>query len=83
MRIIARLDVKNQNLIKGINLEGLRVIGPPNKFAIKYFEKSDEHEEKYIARKTTPSQVFIKRSEEFKKNPPAEDWDGTYALGSK
>ena len=38
MRIIARLDIKNQNLIKGINLEGLRVIGPPNKFAIKYFE---------------------------------------------
>ena len=53
------------------------------KNAIKYFKKSDEHEEKYIARKTNPSQVFIKRSEEFKKNPPAKDWDGTYALGSK
>jgi TPR repeat protein len=51
--------------------------------AIKYFKKSDEHEEKYATRKTTPSQVFIKRSEEFKDNPPPKDWDGTYALGSK
>ena len=51
--------------------------------AIKYFKESDEYEEKYIGRKTTPSQVFIKRSKEFKKNPPAKDWDGTYALDSK
>ena len=27
IRIIPRLDVKNNNLIKGINLEGLRVLG--------------------------------------------------------
>ena len=27
MRIIGRLDIKNENLIKSINLEGLRVIG--------------------------------------------------------
>ena len=27
MRIIARLDIKNEFLIKGINLEGLRKIG--------------------------------------------------------
>ena len=38
MRIIARLDIKNTNLIKSINLEGLRVIGDPNKFAKKYYE---------------------------------------------
>ncbi len=37
MRIIARLDIKNQNLIKTINLEGLRVLGDPNKFAKKYY----------------------------------------------
>ena len=35
MRIIARLDIKNNNLIKGINLEGLRVVGSPNKFDLK------------------------------------------------
>ena len=33
-RLIPRLDIKGQNLIKSINLEGLRVIGDPNKFAI-------------------------------------------------
>jgi len=43
MRIISRLDVKGKNLIKGINLEGLRVVGDPNVFAKKYYnEGSDE-----------------------------------------
>lgn len=37
MRIIARLDVKGSNLIKSINLEGLRVIGNPNDYAKKYY----------------------------------------------
>ena len=39
MRIISRLDIKNQNLIKGINLEGLRVVGEPNKYALKYYKE--------------------------------------------
>lgn len=38
VRIIPRLDVKGKNLIKGIKLEGLRVIGSPNEFARKYYE---------------------------------------------
>ena len=38
IRIIPRLDIKNENLIKGIHLEGLRVIGNPNQFAKNYFE---------------------------------------------
>jgi cyclase len=37
-RLIARLDVKGENLIKGINLEGLRVLGHPNDFALRYYE---------------------------------------------
>jgi cyclase len=37
MRIIGRLDIKGPNLIKGINLEGLRIVGHPNKYAVKYF----------------------------------------------
>lgn len=37
IRIIARLDVKGPNLIKGIQLEGLRVLGPPGKFASRYY----------------------------------------------
>jgi cyclase len=37
-RIIARLDIKGPNLVKGIHLEGLRVLGSPNKFAKKYVD---------------------------------------------
>lgn len=38
VRIIARLDVKAPNLIKGIHLEGLRKIGDPNDYARRYYE---------------------------------------------
>ena len=37
-RLISRLDVKGPNLIKGVHLEGLRVIGDPNIYAQKYYE---------------------------------------------
>ena len=37
-RVIARLDVKAPNLVKGIQLEGLRVIGDPAQHAIVYYE---------------------------------------------
>lgn len=37
IRLIARLDVKGPNLIKGIQLEGLRVIGSPQEHALKYY----------------------------------------------
>ena len=37
-RLIARLDIKGPNLIKGIHLEGLRVIGSPNEYARQYYE---------------------------------------------
>ena len=36
-RVIARLDVKNEFVIKGIHLEGLRKIGNPNDLARKYY----------------------------------------------
>jgi cyclase len=36
-RLIARLDIKGPNLIKGIHLEGLRVIGSPNEHALRYY----------------------------------------------
>lgn len=38
VRIIPRLDVKGPNLVKGIHLEGLRVLGDPNDFAKHYYE---------------------------------------------
>ena len=37
MRIFARLDIKNNTVIKGINFEGLRQIGDPIKLAKKYY----------------------------------------------
>jgi cyclase len=40
IRLIARLDVKGENLIKGVHLEGLRVIGEPKEFAKKYYEQN-------------------------------------------
>ncbi len=36
IRIIPRLDIKNGNLIKGINLEGLRILGDPYNFSSLY-----------------------------------------------
>lgn len=38
-RLIARLDIKGANLIKGVHLEGLRVIGDPGEYAKKYYEQ--------------------------------------------
>lgn len=39
VRLIARLDIKGPNLIKGIHLEGLRVVGDPQTFARRYYEQ--------------------------------------------
>lgn len=39
IRLIPRLDIKGPNLIKGIQLEGLRVIGDPQQFAQRYYEQ--------------------------------------------
>jgi len=39
IRLIARLDIKGTNLVKGIQLEGLRKLGDPNAFARKYYEQ--------------------------------------------
>lgn len=39
VRLIARLDIKGPNLIKGIHLEGLRVIGAPGDHALRYYQQ--------------------------------------------
>ena len=38
-RIIARMDIKGANLIKSVRLEGLRVLGQPNEFALDYYKQ--------------------------------------------
>lgn len=37
IRLIARLEVKNNYLVKGIQLEGLRKLGDPHEFAQRYY----------------------------------------------
>jgi len=39
IRVIARLDIKGHNVIKGIQLEGLRVVGKPEVLAPRYYEQ--------------------------------------------
>ena len=39
VRLIARLDVKAPNLVKGIQLEGLRKLADPNEFALRYYQE--------------------------------------------
>ncbi|MGZ3774645.1 MAG: imidazole glycerol phosphate synthase subunit HisF [Bdellovibrio sp.] len=39
VRVIARLDIKGPNLIKGVQLEGLRVIGDPQEYSVKYYHE--------------------------------------------
>ncbi len=39
IRIIPKLDIKGPNLVKGIHLEGLRVLGKPWDFAYKYYQE--------------------------------------------
>lgn len=36
-RVIARLDIKNNYVVKGLQFEGLRKLGDPNQFAVKYY----------------------------------------------
>ena len=37
LRIIPKIDIKNQNLVKGVHLEGLRSLGNPRKFIELYY----------------------------------------------
>ncbi len=38
VRIISRLDIKGPNLVKGVHLEGLRLLGDPKIFAEEYYK---------------------------------------------
>src|SRR3990172_6217576 len=38
LRLIARLDIKGQNVIQGVQMEGLRVVGKPDEMAKLYAE---------------------------------------------
>lgn len=37
VRLIPRLDIKGENVVKGVRLEGLRIVGKPDDFARRYY----------------------------------------------
>ena len=39
LRLVARLDIKSQCLVKGIQYEGLRKLGNPHTFAKTYYDQ--------------------------------------------
>ncbi|MBI4679378.1 MAG: imidazole glycerol phosphate synthase subunit HisF [Elusimicrobia bacterium] len=39
VRVIPRLDIKGPNVVKGVHLEGLRVMGDPAELALRYYEE--------------------------------------------
>lgn len=39
VRVIARLDVKSENVVKGVQLEGLRIVGKPGEMARRYYQQ--------------------------------------------
>lgn len=47
-------------------------------YALTHFEKVLE-----IDAQDVPTQIYVERCLNFKKNPPTEDWDGVYELKSK
>jgi adenylate cyclase len=52
--------------------------------AVDIFEKSKSLEkERFPDTKTNPSEIYINRCQEFKANPPSQDWDGIYRLTAK
>jgi hypothetical protein len=62
VRLIPRLDIKGPNLIKGIHLEGLRVVGDPNEFARIYYEAWADELFKYLS---IPEEEFAVASKMF------------------
>jgi len=71
-RLIARLDIKGPNLVKGIGFEGLRVLGKPSDFAKRYYAdgidelsyqdvKASLHKQKFLKDiiNQTASGIFI------------------------
>ena len=69
LRLIARLDIKGTNLIKGVHLEGLRIIGSPAQYARRYYEQGAD-ELIYMG-----SQQNVRKEPHVKKMSGAENID--------
>ena len=51
--------------------------------ALEGFNHALKYENMFPGRSTNPSEVYIKRCEYLKENPPGDDWDGVWTLTSK
>ena len=51
--------------------------------AIELFQSIDHLEDMHEGRKTNPCRTYVKRCEQYKQDPPPNNWDGVTALTSK
>ena len=60
IRIIPRLDIKGPNVVKGIHLEGLRVMGSPSELAKYYYESgADELMFMDVVARPIPNFIYV------------------------
>ncbi len=57
VRLIARLEIKGENVVKGIRMEGLRVVGKPEKLMNKYFREGIDEIIFYVSPKKLGKQA--------------------------
>ena len=63
-RIISRLDIKGENLIKGIRLEGLRKLGDPYLFALDYFKNHTDEIKESLEEESTVEESAEEETDE-------------------
>ena len=51
--------------------------------AIIQFKESENLEDYFTSRNTTPSKIYIERCNMFINNPPGEEWDGVWKMTAK
>jgi len=49
-RLIGRIDINNESVVKGKCLEGLRKIGSPSEFSLRYFNEGIDELKQVILR---------------------------------
>ena len=71
IRIIPRLDIKGSNLVKGVNLEGLRVLGSSHEFAKYYYEQgADELFYQDVVDAWKPKHLWSKKGNKWELKHP-------------
>ncbi len=47
------------------------------------FKAAEKYEDMFHGRKSNPCRTYLERIEEYRLNPPGDDWDGSYTLTKK